>query len=92
MPGGFCAALMSSPALPALAAAPLELSLVLCDDAHIRELNAEWRGIDAPTDVLSFEMEEDEGLEDGEGGLAEVRGASGGGAEAGCRRMPLAVL
>ncbi|KAL4419005.1 hypothetical protein ABPG77_000870 [Micractinium sp. CCAP 211/92] len=52
--------------------APLELSLVLCDDAHIRELNAEWRGIDAPTDVLSFEMEEDEGLEDGEGGLAEL--------------------
>jgi ssRNA-specific RNase YbeY (16S rRNA maturation enzyme) len=35
---------------------PLELSLVLCDDAHIQELNREWRGKDAPTDVLSFEM------------------------------------
>jgi rRNA maturation RNase YbeY len=35
---------------------PLELSLVLCDDSHIQELNKEWRGKDAPTDVLSFEM------------------------------------
>ena len=35
---------------------PLELSLVLCDDVHIQELNKEWRGVDAPTDVLSFEM------------------------------------
>ncbi|KAL4430812.1 hypothetical protein ABPG75_006068 [Micractinium tetrahymenae] len=54
------------------APAPLELSLVLCDDAHIRELNAEWRGIDAPTDVLSFEMEDDEGAEGEEGGTAEL--------------------
>ncbi|KAL4528549.1 hypothetical protein Ndes2437A_g03114 [Nannochloris sp. 'desiccata'] len=37
---------------------PLELSLVLCDDSHIRDLNKEWRGKDAPTDVLSFEMGE----------------------------------
>ena len=35
---------------------PLELSLVLCDDRHIQILNKEWRGKDAPTDVLSFEM------------------------------------
>ncbi|PSC68822.1 Haloacid dehalogenase-like hydrolase family isoform 2 [Micractinium conductrix] len=40
--------------------APLELSLVLCDDAHIQELNKEWRGVDAPTDVLSFELEDAE--------------------------------
>lgn len=32
--------------------------MVLCDDAHIQELNREWRGMDAPTDVLSFEMGE----------------------------------
>ena len=38
----------------------MELSVVLCDDGHIRELNAEWRGKDEPTDVLSFEMPEDE--------------------------------
>lgn len=48
--------------------APLELSLVLCDDAHIQELNLEWRGVDAPTDVLSFELEDgDEGEVDEEG-------------------------
>jgi probable rRNA maturation factor len=31
-----------------------ELSLFLCDDARIRELNKSWRGIDKPTNVLSF--------------------------------------
>jgi probable rRNA maturation factor len=31
-----------------------ELSLVFTDDAHIKELNAGWRGKDKPTNVLSF--------------------------------------
>lgn len=31
-----------------------ELSVVLTDDASIRELNREWRGKDKPTNVLSF--------------------------------------
>ncbi len=31
-----------------------ELSCVFSDDASIRELNARWRGIDKPTNVLSF--------------------------------------
>ena len=31
-----------------------ELAVVLCGDGYIRELNKEWRGKDAPTDVLSF--------------------------------------
>jgi len=31
-----------------------EVSLTLCDNRRIRELNNEFRGIDAPTDVLSF--------------------------------------
>ena len=31
-----------------------ELSLVLCDDAFIRDLNARWRDKDAATNVLSF--------------------------------------
>jgi probable rRNA maturation factor len=31
-----------------------ELSLVFTDDAHIRALNAAWRGKDKPTNVLSF--------------------------------------
>ncbi|MEQ1500662.1 MAG: rRNA maturation RNase YbeY [Myxococcota bacterium] len=37
-----------------------ELSLVVCDDAFIRPLNRDWRGKDAPTDVLSFPQEEAE--------------------------------
>lgn len=31
-----------------------ELSLVFTDDAAIQKLNAEWRGKDKPTNVLSF--------------------------------------
>ena len=31
-----------------------EISVVLCDDAFIRELNRKWRGQDKPTNVLSF--------------------------------------
>lgn len=33
---------------------PADLSIVLTDDARIRELNREWRGKDKPTNVLSF--------------------------------------
>ncbi len=38
--------------------APLELSLLLTDDAGIHPLNAQWRGVDRPTDVLSFPLDE----------------------------------
>jgi probable rRNA maturation factor len=31
-----------------------EISLLLCDDDFIRGLNEKWRGIDKPTNVLSF--------------------------------------
>ena len=41
-------------ALDAEAQTPSELSIVLTDDAAIRELNRQYRGTDAPTDVLSF--------------------------------------
>lgn len=34
------------------------LSIFLTDDAQIQGLNSEYRGIDAPTDVLSFEVHE----------------------------------
>ncbi|HEY8580818.1 MAG TPA: rRNA maturation RNase YbeY [Beijerinckiaceae bacterium] len=34
--------------------ADAEVSLLFCDDARIRELNAAWRAKDAPTNVLSF--------------------------------------
>jgi probable rRNA maturation factor len=33
---------------------PCEVSLVFTDDAAIREINAEWRGKDKATNVLSF--------------------------------------
>ena len=36
------------------AAGRSELSIVFSDDAHIRTLNAGWRGKDKPTNVLSF--------------------------------------
>lgn len=36
------------------------LSLLLVDDDAIRELNHRWRGIDSPTDVLSFALAEAE--------------------------------
>ena len=31
-----------------------ELAIVLTDDSTIRQLNRDWRGVDAPTNVLSF--------------------------------------
>jgi len=35
-----------------------EISLVFVDDAYIKGLNLHYRGIDRPTDVLSFAMQE----------------------------------
>ena len=46
---GFCAAVLEK-----LEADPGELSILLCGDARMTELNARYRGIDRPTDVLSF--------------------------------------
>ena len=37
-----------------------ELSILLTDDASIKELNAQWRAKDKPTDVLSFSQLEGE--------------------------------
>jgi probable rRNA maturation factor len=33
---------------------PPEVSVLLADDARVRELNRDWRGKDKPTNVLSF--------------------------------------
>jgi probable rRNA maturation factor len=41
-------------AAAALTAAAGEVSILLTDDAGIRALNKQWRGIDKPTNVLSF--------------------------------------
>ena len=32
-----------------------EISILFCNDEYMRELNNNFRGIDSPTDVLSFE-------------------------------------
>lgn len=37
-----------------------EISIVIMDDAEIRALNREFRGMDRPTNVLSFPMQEGE--------------------------------
>ncbi|MBI5163013.1 MAG: rRNA maturation RNase YbeY [Magnetospirillum sp.] len=39
---------------------PLELSLVLADDATVRDLNRTWRGQDKATNVLSFAALDDD--------------------------------
>ncbi|PLT46535.1 Metal-dependent hydrolase YbeY, involved in rRNA and/or ribosome maturation and assembly [Paenibacillus pasadenensis] len=36
-----------------------EVAVTFVDDARIHELNRDYRGIDRPTDVLSFAMQED---------------------------------
>ncbi|OUM95970.1 MAG: rRNA maturation RNase YbeY [Thermobacillus sp. ZCTH02-B1] len=41
-----------------------EVALTFVDDERIRELNREYRGIDRPTDVLSFALNEDGGEPD----------------------------
>jgi len=41
-------------AAAALAPAAGEVSVLLTDDATVRDLNRTWRGIDKPTNVLSF--------------------------------------
>ena len=35
-----------------------DLSIVFCDDQYIQELNSQYRGLDRPTDVLSFPSDE----------------------------------
>jgi len=43
-----------------------EVSLVFVDDDYIQELNQQYRGMDGPTDVLSFAMLEGEPVAGGE--------------------------
>jgi len=38
--------------------APCEISVLITDDEGIREINHEFRGLDKPTDVLSFPVQE----------------------------------
>jgi len=48
----------------ALTGRPVELSVCLTSDDHMRALNAKWRGKDKPTNVLSFPMAETYELQD----------------------------
>ena len=66
------AAAVAESAFPQLAASPraVEIALRLTSDAEVRALNAQWRGKDKPTNVLSFPMAEadefaDPGVADG---------------------------
>jgi probable rRNA maturation factor len=45
---------------------PVELSVRLTGDEDVRALNAEWRGKDRPTNVLSFPLADEEELESAE--------------------------
>lgn len=40
------------------ASADMDMTIVLTDDAQLRELNRNYLGVDAPTDVLSFPASE----------------------------------
>jgi len=57
-------AAIAESAFPDLAAAEraVELSVVLTSDAEVQALNAEWRGKDKPTNVLSFPQAEAKAL------------------------------
>ena len=48
---------MANAVLEALDLADAELSVLLTTDAHIAQLNATYRGVEGPTDVLSFPQE-----------------------------------
>ena len=39
--------------------APCDVAVLFTDDGSIAEINAEWRGKDTPTNVLSFPMPDD---------------------------------
>lgn len=51
---GAAAAFLAEEARQPMPQAPPELSLLFTDDAAMRRINAEWRGMDKPTNVLSF--------------------------------------
>ena len=59
-------AAIAESAFPDLATSgrPVELSVRLTSDEHVRALNSEWRRKDKPTNVLSFPMAEEYELQD----------------------------
>jgi probable rRNA maturation factor len=63
---GAAEAAIAESAFPQLAASPrhVEISVLLTDDDTVRELNAEYREKDKPTNVLSFPMTDPNDLRD----------------------------
>ena len=56
-------AAIAESAFPQLAAErPVEISVTLTGDEQVRALNAQWRGKDKPTNVLSFPMADERDL------------------------------
>ena len=64
------ASAIAESAFPQLGAGPrcVELGIRLTNDEEVRALNAEWRGKDKATNVLSFPMAEADELEDAAAG------------------------
>jgi probable rRNA maturation factor len=60
---------LAARALDLESAPPSELSIMLTDDVAIRALNRDYRGVDAPTDVLSFPQGEGEAFARPDGAL-----------------------
>lgn len=52
--------------------ADAEVSVVLADDAAVHALNREYRGVDRPTDVLSFSQREGEGADPNDPILGDI--------------------
>ena len=64
LPEASQAAVDATLATAGVATAPdAEISVLLCDDARIQTLNAQWRSIDKPTNVLSFPAADPDDLE-----------------------------
>ncbi|MCK4803074.1 MAG: rRNA maturation RNase YbeY [Spirochaetes bacterium] len=49
-----------------------DISLVVCDDQFISRLNTKYKGIEAPTDVLSFSMREEKTPQIGSNILGDI--------------------
>jgi probable rRNA maturation factor len=60
--------------------ASAELSVTLLDDEAMAALNREWKGLDSPTDVLSFPLHEEGGAPIGDIYLGAERAAEQGAA------------
>lgn len=58
--------------LASVALEDVELSLLLTDDATVKALNWTYRGVDNPTDVLSFSQREGDKADDWESLLGDV--------------------